>query len=442
MTRKIEFDFEENLAILDGKKVTIDYLYKQLLNELNSQDCNGFYYDKEEIIFTKIDGVDHVFSYEFKNKDRLKLNDLLQKLDEINTRNIIVKLNKLKNDIMNKKYLDGVLYFTKLYAHEHVLVYRKHGSLHGEHFLKLRDNELAKPGIKDLIDEVISLHNNNEEFVFEYDFEMNYIGKCKFPDFIVNTKDDKEIESKIFDIDFSKPDILKNYLNKHRFKVLVILLINNFGNDFWNLICNDKAKIKWGILSLISLIEVIGFKSITISLEILLGVLAYYGLKKVGVLIRSNKNINKMVECLDEKYNLVDNESKEPVKEIEKQSKLAQLPRKTQKLADPFLRSLYLNIVTMKNYPEIDWSYEAGTIEDLAKKYVDVKKSKDLSSYELLNKYPNFLEIANSLDSLIEEKTKEQFNVRDDLDIISTELDGFKSVTLDTYNHQKLSLKH
>ena len=139
-----------------------------------------------------------------------------------------------------------------------------------------------------------------------------------------------------------------------------------------------------------------------------------------------------MIRCLDEKYNLVDVEVKEPAKEIEKQPELAQLSRKTQKLDDPFLRSLYLNIVTMKNYPEIDWGYEAGTIEDLAKKYVEAKKSNDSSSYELLIKYPNFLEIANTLDSLIEEKTKEQFNVRDDLDIISTELDGLKNVTLDT----------
>ena len=139
-----------------------------------------------------------------------------------------------------------------------------------------------------------------------------------------------------------------------------------------------------------------------------------------------------MIRCLDEKYNLVDVEVREPAKEIEKQPELAQLSRKTQKLDDPFLRSLYLNIVTMKNYPEIDWGYEAGTIEDLAKKYVEAKKSNDSSSYELLIKYPNFLEIANTLDSLIEEKTKEQFNVRDDLDIISTELDGLKGVTLDT----------
>ena len=149
-----------------------------------------------------------------------------------------------------------------------------------------------------------------------------------------------------------------------------------------------------------------------------------------------------MIECLDEKYNLVDNESKEPVKELENQPKLAQLPRKTQKLDDPFLRSLYLNIVTMKNFPEIDWSYEAGTIEDLAKKYVESKKSNGSSSYELLIKYPSFLEIANGLDSLIEEKTKEQSNDIGDLDIINTELDGLKNVTLDTDNSQKLSLKH
>ena len=44
----------------------------------------------------------------------------------------------------------------------------------------------------------------------------------------------------------------------------------------------------------------------------------------------------------------------------------------------------------------------------------------------------NFWLIANSLDSLIEEKTKDQSNDIEALDIISTELDGLKSVTLDT----------
>lgn len=31
MDKKIEFDFKNNTAILDGRQVTIDYLYKQLL---------------------------------------------------------------------------------------------------------------------------------------------------------------------------------------------------------------------------------------------------------------------------------------------------------------------------------------------------------------------------------------------------------------------------
>ena len=31
MDKKIEFDFKNNTAILDGIEVTIDYLYKQLL---------------------------------------------------------------------------------------------------------------------------------------------------------------------------------------------------------------------------------------------------------------------------------------------------------------------------------------------------------------------------------------------------------------------------
>lgn len=49
-----------------------------------------------------------------------------------------------------------------------------------------------------------------------------------------------------------------------------------------------------------------------------------------------------------------------------------------------------------------------------------------------MNKYPNFLDIAYGVDSLIEEKKKGQSNDIEALDIISTELDGLKSVTLDT----------
>ncbi len=445
MAKNIEFDFKNNTAILDERQVTIDYLYKQLLNELNMPECIGFSYDEKEIIFNKTNCSRNIFSYKFKNEDRVKVNNLLQKLDEVNTQKIINKLKKLKEDLLKKKYMDGSLYLLE-HSQDKWLIYSRYYSRDSEDFVNLYDKDLTKPEIKELVDEVINLHDNNEEWVFEYNFEMRSSAEDSLHNFIVGTKDDKKIEKRIFDNNFEKPDILKKYLNKHRFKVLGRLFTHSFINDIWNLLDNDvvKAKIALLVTGLIlgCIVELDFLGTISITSNIFLGMWAYYGLKNVGALIRSNKNINKMVECLDEKYNLVDNESKEPVKEIEKQSKLAQLPRKTQKLDDPFLRSLYLNIVTMKNYPEIDWSYEAGTIEDLAKKYVDVKKSKDLSSYELLNKYPNFLEIANSLDSLIEEKTKEQFNVRDDLDIISTELDGLKSVTLDTYNHQKLSLKH
>ena len=97
----------------------------------------------------------------------------------------------------------------------------------------------------------------------------------------------------------------------------------------------------------------------------------------------------------------------------------------------------------MKNYPEIDWSYEAEAIEDLAKKYVETKQKSALPCFELLNKYSNFLEISNNIDELIKEKIKLKYtNELETLDAISTELDGLKNVTLDTYNHQKLSLKH
>ena len=445
MDKKIEFDFKNNMAILDGRQVTIDYLYKQLLNELNMPECIGFSYDEKEIIFNKTNCSRNIFSYKFKNEDRVKVNNLLQKLDEVNTQKIINKLKKLKEDLLKKKYMDGSLYLSERYSHEYCLIYSRYYSRDSEDFVNLYDKDLAKPEIKELVDEVINLHDNNEEWVFEYNFKMKSSAEDSLHNFIVGTKDDKKIEKRIFDNNFEKPDILKKYLNKHRFKVLGRLLTHSFINDIWNLLDNDvvKAKIVLLVTGLIlgCIVELDFLGTISITSNIFLGTWVYYGFKKVWSVIRSNKNINKMIRCLDEKYNLVDVEVKEPAKEIDKQTKLAKLPRKTQKLDDPFLRSLYLNIITMKNYPEIDWSYEAETIEDLAKKYVEAKNSNDSSSYELLIKYPNFLEIANTLDSLIEEKTKEQSNDIGDLDIINTELDGLKSVTLDTNNIRKLNLK-
>ena len=432
MAKIIEFDFKNNTAILDGRQVTIDYLYKQLLNELNMPECDGFYYDEKVIVFTKTKYGKNTFSYKFRSEDKVKVNNLLQKLDGVNTQNIINRLKKLEEDLLKKKYMDGSLYLLE-HSQDKCLIYSRYYSLDSERFVEVFDKDLAKPEIKELIDEVISLHDNNEEWIFEYSFKMGSGAEDSLHNFIVATKDDKQIEKKIFDNNFEKPDILKRYLNKHRFKVLGRLLTQSFIDDI----------VLLGVgLILGGSIESSYLGTTSITFDIFLGMLAYCGLEKVVAIIRSNKNINKMIECLDEKYNLVDNESKEPVKELENQPKLAQLPRKTQKLDDPFLRSLYLNIVTMKSYPEIDWSYEAGTIEDLAKKYVETKKSNDSSSYELLIKYPNFLEIANGLDSLIEEKTKGQSNDIEDLDIISTELDGLKNVTLDTDNSQKLSLKH
>ena len=445
MNKKIEFGFKNNMAILDGRQVTIDYLYKQLLNELNMPECIGFSYDEKEIIFNKANCSRNIFSYKFKNEDRVKVNNLLQKLDEVNTQKIINKLKKLKEDLLKKKYMDGSLYLLERYNHEYCLIYSRYYSLNSEHFVEVFDKDLAKPEIKELIDEVINLHDNNEEWVFEYNFEMRSSAEDSLHNFIVATKDDKKIEKRIFDNNFEKPDILKKYLNKHRFKVLGRLFTHSFINDIWNLLDNDVVKAKIVLLGvgliLGGSIESSYLGTTSITSNIFLGTWVYYGFKKVLSVIRSNKNINKMIRCLDEKYNLVDVEVKEPAKEIEKQPEFAKVSRKTQKLDDPFLRSLYLNIVTMKNYPEIDWSYEAETIEDLSKKYVEAKKSSDSSSYELLIKYPRFLEIANKLDSLIEEKTKEQSNDIGDLDIINTELDGLKSVILDTNNIRKLNLK-
>ena len=241
---KIEFDFKNNMAILDGRQVTIDYLYKQLLNELNMPECIGFSYDEKEIIFNKANCSRNIFSYKFKNEDRVKVNNLLQKLDEVNTQKIINKLKKLKEDLLKKKYMDGSLYLSERYSHEYCLIYSRYYSRDSEDFVNLYDKDLAKPEIKELVDEVINLHDNNEEWVFEYNFKMRSSAEDSLHNFIVGTKDDKKIEKRIFDNNFEKPDILKKYLNKHRFKVLGRLFTHSFINDIWNLLDNDVVKAK------------------------------------------------------------------------------------------------------------------------------------------------------------------------------------------------------
>ena len=109
---------------------------------------------------------------------------------------------------------------------------------------------------------------------------------------------------------------------------------------------------------------------------------------------------------------------------------------------DPFLRNLFDTIAKMKEYPEIDWSYEAEAIEDLAKKYVETKQKSGLPCFELLNKYSKYLEISNNIDELIKEKIKLKYtNELETLDAISMELDCLKSVTLNTDSVKKLDLK-
>ena len=109
---------------------------------------------------------------------------------------------------------------------------------------------------------------------------------------------------------------------------------------------------------------------------------------------------------------------------------------------DPFLRNLFDTITKMKEYPEIDWSYEAEAIEDLAKKYVETKQKSGLPCFELLNKYSKFLEISNNIDELIKEKIKLKYmNELETLDAISTELDGLKNVTMNAGCVRKLDLK-
>ena len=300
-------------------------------------------------------------------------------------------------------------------------------------FVELSNKDLKNPKIKNLVNDIIYIHDNAEEHIFYKNFKIYSSFDDTLYSTVVNNLFKADMTKVIFDNPIDKPLSLKNYLNKHRFTVLKKLITQVIHNDISNLgynFFNPFFMILWvfGILFGVLL----NFWVLEIeALMILLG----SRLTFKTLLI--NKNIKTIVECLDAKYNLEGKSPEDDKKIIEnkdtKEREKNKVLEKSKESVDPFLRNLFTSIAKMKEYPEIDWTYEAETISNLAKKYVEAKQKSNLTCYELLRKYPNFLEISNKIDEQINVKTIPKYtNELKTLETISTELDGLKSVTLDT----------
>ena len=438
----IKFDFNENTALINGEKMSLDYLLKQWKKILNSLECLGFYCDDRKMLFI----INYHYSGKYRNdlsywytiqrKDTEKINELLSELDEINAKNIIGKLENLKKDVLNNCYMDGEIELSKSYTNGgfYTLSFNSYNAKYCEKkFVELSNKDLKNPKIKNLVNDIIYIHDNAEEHIFYKNFKIYSSFDDTLYSTVVNNLFKADMTKAIFDNPIDKPLSLKNYLNKHRFTVLKKLItqvihndISNFGYNFfspfsiilWFLGIFFGALLNFWVLEIEALMILLGsrltFKTLLI-----------------------NKNIKTIVECLDEKYNLEGKSPEDDKKIIEnkdtKEREKNKVLEKSKESVDPFLRNLFTSIAKMKEYPEIDWTYEAETISDLAKKYVEAKQKSNLTCYELLRKYPNFLEISNKIDEQINVKTIPKYtNELKTLETISTELDGLKSVTLDT----------
>ena len=441
----IRFDFNDNTALINGEKMSLDYLIKQWKEILNSPECIGFYCDDREMLFI----INYHYSGKFRNdlnywytiqrKDTEKINELLSELDEINAKNIIGKLENLKKDVLNNCYMDGEIELSKSYTNYanggfYTLSFNSYNAKYCQKkFVELSNKDLKNPKIKNLVNDIIYIHDNAEEHIFYKNFKIYSSFDDTLYSTVINNLFKADMTKVIFDKPIYKPLSLKNYLNKYRFTVLKKLItqvihndISNFGYNFfdpfsillWFLGIYFGALLNFWVLEIEALMILLGsrltFKTLLI-----------------------NKNIKTIVECLDEKYNLEGKSPEDDKKIIEnkdtKEREKNKVLEKSKESVDPFLRNLFTSIAKMKEYPEIDWTYEAETISDLAKKYVEAKQKSNLTCYELLRKYPNFLEISNKIDEQINVKTIPKYtNELKTLETIGTELDGLKSVTLDT----------
>lgn len=439
----IRFDFNDNTALINGEKMSLDYLIKQWKEILNSPECIGFYCNDREMKFI----IDYHYSGKYRNnmsywytvqgKDMTKIKELLSKLEEANTKNIISKLENLKTDVLNNYYMNGKIELSKSYINSgsYTLSFNSYNAKYYEKkFVELSSKNLKNLDIKNMIDDIIYIHDNAGKHIFYKNFNIYSSFDDTLYSAVVNSLFKADITKVIFNKQIDEPLSLKTYLNKHRFTVLKKLItqvlhndISNFGDNFFS---NPFLITLWALGILFG----VGLNFWGLELGALMILL---GSRLTFKTLLINKNIKTIVECLDEKYNLEGKSPEDDKKIIEnkdtKEREKNKVLEKSKESVDPFLRNLFTSIAKMKEYPETDWTYEAETISDLAKKYVEAKQKSDLTCYELLRKYPNFLEISNKIDEQINAKIIPKYtNELQTLETISTELDGLKSVTLDT----------
>ena len=441
MTINIEFDFKNGSVDVHKKGmgiININDFFQSLKEDIDKDNGAAFSFDNRQIcIYNYGDNI--CYDYSCKDDDRAKLNTYLNKLNDYYYQNLIIKLKilerectsnnavKCKIELINKFYYSEIGFYDLTIPTDDLPAK-----------VRLSKKDLENVEIKEMIDKIIYKHDHNEKFVFYDSFDMKSNNNTALSNVLASKCSFEDIKKLIDSRDIQNSDILINYIKKRKPLLLAKFLAKNIHNDPYYLIklmfMTPVVAGLWG--TIIIMLCLSGASSLAISIVNMIfgmggGCLIAY--KPCLFLHRINKNFTFLVDSIVKKYNL--NNCQKNCKVKEKSIKVAEEERYTKEIKsnDPFLRNLFYTIKKMKEYPEIDWSYEAETISDLAKKYVEAKQKSDLTCYELLRKYPNFLEISNKIDEQINAKIIPKYtNELQTLETISTELDGLKSVTLDT----------
>lgn len=449
MIKNIEFDFENGVVNVyeNGTKViNIDDFFQSLKENLDKDNGAVFSFDNRQICI--YNGNYTCYDYSCKDDDRTKLNTYLNKLYDYYYQNLIIKLKTLDNECTSKNALRCKI---KLIDNDYYNVIEFYNLSISPVDLpakvKLSKKDLENVEIKSIIDKIIYKHDHHEKFVFNNSFDIESNNSTALANILASKCSSEDIKKLIDSRDIQNSDILINYIKKRKPLLLAKLLAKNIHNDPYYLIklmfMTPAVAGLWE--TIIIMLCLSGASSLAISIvNMIFGMggsflIAY---KPCLFLHRINKNFTFLVDSIVKKYNLNNCQKNCEVKE--KSIKVTEEERYTKEIKsnDPFLRNLFDVIVKMKEYPEIDWSYEAKTIEDLAKKYVEIKQKNSLSCFELLNRYSKFLEVSNNIDELIKEKIKFKYtNEEETLDAISMELDCLKRVNLNTDSAKKLDLK-
>lgn len=450
MTINIEFDFKNGIVDVHKKGmgiININDFFQSLKEDIDKDNGAAFSFDNRQIcIYNYGDTI--CYDYSCKDDDRDKLNTYLNKLNDYYYQNLIIKLKilerectsnnavKCKIELINKAYYSEIGFYDLTIPTDDLPAK-----------VKLSKKDLENVEIKKMIDKIIYKHDHNEKFVFYDSFDMKSNNNTALSNVLASKCSFEDITKLIDSRDIQNLDILINYIKKRKPLLLAKLLTKNIYNDPYYLIklmfMTPVVAGLWG--TIIIMLCLSGASSLAISIVNMIfgmggGFLIAY--KPCLFLHRINKNLTFWVNSIEKKYNL--NSCQKDYGLKEKSLKTVGEERCTKKIEsiDPFLRNLFDTIAKMKEYPEIDWSYEAEAIEDLAKKYVETKQKSALPCFELLNKYSNFLEISNNIDELIKEKIKLKYtNELETLDAISMELDCLKNVTMNTGCVRKLDLK-